>query len=120
MKSWLLILFFALVLVSCNKEEETIEVTFTIRENSASAPTYNITYTSDQTGTSSIASNNDNHWTSDKRILTKGQFVSLQTECTEPEFALVLYIYVNGNLWKSANMNNPTASAVISGNLPSD
>ncbi len=109
-----------LLFSSCKKEPDTLEVSFAVRENSVDAPEYTIIYTSNITGSSTVGSNNDEYWSSSKLQLKQGQFVSLKTECTAPLYELVLFIYVNGQLLKKEEMQNPTASFVICGNLPAE
>lgn len=98
----------------------TTEVTYTVHENSQAVPSYSIEYTSDEGGGTTLGSNNDNYWTSNKLTLTKGQYAYLKVTCTEPEFTLSLNIFVNGNLWKTTSISNPTTTVTLSGNLPSD
>lgn len=121
MKAICIFLFCLVTLFSsCKKEPDTVQVAFIVRENSADAPIYNITFTSDMGGSSTVASNDDHYWTSGEFPLEQGQFVSLKTECTAPLYDLTLYIYVNGQLWKKEEMQNPTSSLEISGNLPAE
>jgi hypothetical protein len=115
-----ILLGLVLLFSSCEKDPKTLEVSFSVRENSMDAPSYSITYTSDISGSSAVASNNDEFWASSKLQLKQGQFVSLQTECTAPLYELVLCIYVNGQLWKKEEMQNPTTTFVLSGNLPAE
>jgi hypothetical protein len=120
MKPYVYILFAALLFSACKKEDMTAEVTYSVHETSQAAPSYAIEYTSDEGGGTTLASNNDNAWASNKIILTKGQFAYLKVTCTEPEFTLSLNIFVNGNLWKSTSISNPTTTITLSGNVPSD
>lgn len=106
-------------LASCKKEVPTLKVTYIVRELSQSEPEYSITYTGDITGGSNVASNNDNYWSSDVLELKQGQFVSLKSECSDPEYQIKLTINVNGQIWKEETFSNPNGSLTISGNLPS-
>lgn len=112
----LAVIFFS----GCLKEDPTSEVTFSVRETSQANPPFALEYTSDKAGGTTIGSNNDNYWTSGKVILEQGQYVSLKVSCSEPLYALDLYIYVNGNLWKTASMANPTPYMSVSGYVPGD
>jgi hypothetical protein len=107
------------LLTACKKEVPTLKVTYIIRELSQAEPEYSITYTGDITGGSNVASNNDNYWSSEVLELKQGQFVSLKSECTDPEYQIKLTINVNGQIWKEETFSNPNGSLTISGNLPS-
>ena len=107
-----------LLLMGCEREIPTAEVTYSIFENSSANPSFSIEYTSDQAGGTTIGSNNDNYWTSGKLILKQGQFISLKTTCTEPIFDLQLFIFINGNQWKSVSVSNPTNTITLSGEIP--
>jgi hypothetical protein len=121
MKAPLLILvLFTLMFSACKKEVPTVKVTYIVRELSQAAPEYSITYTGDISGGSNVASNNDNYWSSDVLELKQGQFVSLKSECTDPEYQIKLTINVNGQIWKEEIFSNPNGSLTISGNLPSE
>ena len=120
MKLYVYILFVTLLFSACKKEDMTAEVTYTVHENSQSAPSYTIEYTSDEGGGTTLGSNNDDYWSSAKLPLTKGQYAYLKVTCADPEFILSLNIFVNGNLWKSTSISNPNTTVTLSGNVPSD
>jgi hypothetical protein len=104
----------------CTKEIPTSEVTFSVSEISTDAPTFGIEYTSDQAGSTAVASRDGNYYTSGKIVLKQGQFISLKTTCSAPLYQLRLNIFINGNLWKTGEMNNPTSSFTLSGEIPSE
>lgn len=114
------LLFILLACTSCRKETPVAEVTYSVHETSQAAPSYSIEYTSDQAGGTTVGSNNDNYWTSGKIPLKQGQYISLKVSSTDPEYALQLYIYINGNLWKMSSLNSPVPSVTISGYVPAD
>lgn len=117
------LLTFALVstlLIGCEREVPTSEVTFSIHENSLANPSFGLEYTNDQSGGTVVGSNSDNYWTSGKVVLKQGQYISLKATCTEATFDLVLYIYINGGLWKTTSMSAPTSSVTLSGEIPAD
>lgn len=115
------IFVFAVILFSgCLKKDPTSEVTFSVRETSLDNPPFTLEYTSDKAGGTTIGSNNDNYWTSGKVILEQGQYISLKVSCSEPLYALDLYIYINGNLWKTASLTNPTPYTSVSGYVPAE
>lgn len=120
MKTLAFFLAISVCLLGCTKEVPTSEVTFSVTEVSADLPTYGIEYTSDQAGSTSVASRDGTNYTSGKIVLKQGQFISLKTTCTAPLYALRLNIFINGNLWKTGEMNNPTASFTLSGDIPSE
>lgn len=107
-------------LTSCKKDVPTVKVTYIVRELSQSVPEYSITYTGDISGGSNVASNNDNYWSSDVLELKQGQFVSLKSECSDPEYQIKLTINVNGQIWKEETFSNPYGSLTVSGNLPAE
>lgn len=115
-----LLLLLCCAFSSCKKEVPTLKVTYVVRELSQATPEYSIIYTGDVAGGSNVASNNDNHWSSDELELKQGQFVSLKSECTAPEYQIKLTIYVNGQIWKEETYSNPSGSLTISGNLPAE
>lgn len=112
--------FFAVMLIGCEKRTPTSEVTFSVSETSQANPAFNIEYTSDRAGGTTIGSNNDNYWTSGKLVLEQGQYASLTVRCTEPIYQMSLSIFVNGNLWKTASLANPTPSASVNGYIPAE
>jgi len=117
-----LVFFFAIsaCFFGCTKEVPTSEVTFTVTEVSPDQPTYGIEYTSDQSGSTAVASRDGTNYSSGKIVLKQGQFISMKTTCAAPVFALRLSIFINGNLWKTGEMNNPTSSFTLSGDIPSE
>lgn len=114
------VLFFAVVLIGCEKKVPTLEVTFSVNETSQANPEFTIEYTSDRIGGTTIGSNNDDYWTSGKIVLEQGQYASLTVNCTEPEYQMSLTIFVNGHIWKTTTLANPTPSASVSGYLPAE
>ena len=110
----LLILLFS----SCQREVDTIDVTFMVRETSPASPSYNIIYTSDVGGSSAVASSSSASWTSGELQLKQGQYVSLKSDCTAPQHAITVSIYVNGYLWTKADMSNPNSTIEVNGNIP--
>lgn len=112
----LLLVLLPLLLANCRKEE-TLKVTYTVRETSNAQPSYSITYTSDQGGNSTIASSSAENWSSNSILLEQGQFVSMKVESTAPQFDITLRIYVSGFLWKEAHFANPVASSKLDGTL---
>lgn len=104
----------------CTKEVPTSEVYFSVSEISTDTPTYGIEYTSDQNGSTATTSRDGNNFSSGKIVLKQGQFISFKTTCTAPLFSLRLNIFINGNLWKTGEMNSPTSSFALSGNIPSE
>lgn len=119
MKQIYMLLFFAVLLFGCRKVP-TSEITYSVSETSQANPSFNLEYTSDQSGGTTIGSNNDNSWSSGKLILEQGQYVSLTVSCSEPVYQLSLSIFVNGNLWKNTSLNNPTPATSVSGYLPAE
>lgn len=108
----------SILLLGCEREVPTSEVTFSIHENSAANPSFSLEYTSDQSGGTTVGSNNDNYWTSGKVVLKQGQYISLKATCIEPTFDLVLYIYIDGGFWKTASISAPTSTITLSGEIP--
>ncbi len=115
--------FFLAISISffgCTKEVATSEVSFSVSEISQDTPTYGIEYTSDQNGSTATASRDGTNFSSGKIVLKQGQFISLKTNCTAPLFALRLNIFINGNLWKTGEMNSPTSTFTLSGGVPAE
>lgn len=104
----------------CKKEVAPANVTYSVYEVSAGTPEYGIEYTSDKAGGTMVTSYNTEHYSSGKIELEQGQFISLKVTCTAPVYELQLSIFVNGNLWKTGELNSPTSSVTVSGNIPQD
>ena len=100
---------------NCKKESPEHKITYSVYETSADSPSYNITYTSDKSGATTIANSSSASWTSNGIILNKGQFISLTVDCTAPTFELKLFVYVDGNLWEQKVMQDPVSTLTISG-----
>lgn len=115
-----IILLFSIVLTGCEKKVPTLEVTFSVRETSQANPAFSFEYTSDLSGGTTIGSNNDDYWTSGEIVLEQGQYASLTVNCTEPTYQMTLTILVNGHIWKTTTLANPTPSVVVSGYLPAE
>ena len=103
---------------NCSKEDPVASVSYSISESSPATPQYQIEYTSDQAGGTTVTSNNSTGWSSGKVTLKQGQFVMLKCSCSDPEYTLHLNIFVNGNLWKTASFSNAIPSLTLSGNVP--
>jgi hypothetical protein len=86
-----------------------------VQESTQDSPTYTISYTSDKSGATTIASSSSSSWNSGGIILTKEQFVSMTVECTAPTFELTFSVFVNGNLWDRKVMQDPVSTMTISG-----
>jgi hypothetical protein len=106
------------LLSSCQREVDTIDVTFMVKETSPASPSYSIIYTSDVGGSSAVASSSSASWTSGELQLKQGQYVSLKSDCTAPQHAITVSIYVNGYLWTTADMQNPNSTIEVNGNIP--
>jgi hypothetical protein len=102
--------------ITCRKPEP-LKVSFNVLENSAASPTYSITYTSDQTGASSVSSSSGSNWSSPVTELERGQFVTMKVECSAPQFDITAQIFVNGFIWKTDRFSNPVSSLTVTGTL---
>ncbi|MBI3510880.1 MAG: hypothetical protein HY064_09450 [Bacteroidetes bacterium] len=111
-----LIIFTALS--SCKKDKPIpLKVVYSVSEISSASPTYDIAFTSDKTGTTTISSSSSDHWSSPTLELDRGQFVSMKVDCTDPTFDIKFAIYINGYLFKNDEMQAPVSSKTISGNI---
>lgn len=115
---FLLLVLFAFA--GCKKETPTVEVTYSISERSAATPAYNIEYTSDQSGGTTVTSYNTASYSSGRITLKQGQFISMKVTCSDPTYELFCTIFVNGNTWKTGTLNSPSGSLTLSGNLPAN
>lgn len=100
---------------NCKKETIEQKFTFSVSETSADSPSYNITYTSDKSGGTTMVNSSAASWNSGVVVLEPGQFVSMKVDCTAPLFDIKLSVFINGYLWESKEMHNPTSSKTISG-----
>lgn len=105
---------------SCNKETPTANVTFEVRETSPATPTFTVEYTADKSGGTHQGGTASSAYSSGSIELLQGQYVQLKTSCSDPTYELHLYIYVNGDLWQTAVMSNPTPSKTLDGYVPAD
>ncbi|HLG02622.1 MAG TPA: hypothetical protein VI731_03445 [Bacteroidia bacterium] len=96
------------------KKEELVKAYYTVAENSADAPSYSITYTSDKSGASTIAGSSEENWNSGSLLMEHGQFISLTVECTEPVYDFTLKIFTGGNLAAIEHFSNPARTKTIS------
>jgi hypothetical protein len=111
-------LFILILFLFGNCKKETIEqkIVFSVSETSADSPSYNITYTSDKSGGTTMSNSSSATWSSGAIILEPGQFVTMKVDCTAPVFDIKFSVFINGYLWESKTMHNPTPSMTISGN----
>src|ERR1700742_2999913 len=89
---------------NCTKESQDMKVSYKVRETSTNVPQFNVTYTADKSGTTSIATSSLPEWNSSDLILKRGEFVSMTLDCTSPNFDFVLDIIVDGSVWKEAEL----------------
>lgn len=115
-RQFLYLLFLPLFFGNCRKPQE-LKVTYKVIETSSSNPSYTITYTSDKSGNTNVASSSEQNWSSDVMLLEEGEFISMKTECTAPEFEIKMNIYVNGFLWKTETFSDPVVSKELKGTL---
>src|ERR1041385_371601 len=114
------VLLSAAAFSSCKKEEATANVTFEVREISQATPAYTVEFTNDKSGSTMVSGSSSSSFSSGILELLQGEYVKLKVSCSDPTFELHLYIYVNGNLWKTASMSDPTASVMLDGNVPAE
>jgi hypothetical protein len=107
--------FILILFGNCHKETPEQKISYSVRESSVDSPSFNISYTSNKSGTTTIANSSAATWSSGGIILEKEQFISMTVDCSAPLFDFVLSVYVDGNLWEQKEMHNPTTSVTISG-----
>ncbi len=107
---------FILMFSNCNKELEEFKIIYSVKETSADSPSYNISYTSDKSGGTTMANSSNATWNSGTILLDKNQFLSMTVDCSAPTFELKFSVSVNGYLWQSKVMQDPVSTMTISGN----
>lgn len=118
MKRALLPILALFLFSQCKKDQpQELKVSYTVYETSQDQPTFNISFTSDKSGTTNQASSAAETWTSGEILLEQGEFISMKVDCTAPTYDLTMRIYVSGFLWKEQHFSSPTASASLSGTL---
>jgi hypothetical protein len=101
----------------CHKEKNEMKVSYKIREISTNTPAYNITYTSDKSGTNANVTSSLDEWNSSTLVLTRGEFISLTLDCTAPNYDFSIDILVDDGIWKEAVLQSPNSTITISGRI---
>jgi hypothetical protein len=109
--SFLIVFLFS----NCQKQKPEMKISYKVTESSVDSPSFNITYTSDKSGTSTQANSSSDYWSSGGIILNDGQFISMTVDCSAPHYDFVVTIYKDGNIWQSQELHNPTGTITLSG-----
>lgn len=111
--SVLLLLLFG----NCHKQAKELKVSYKVQETSGNHPPYTISYTSNESGSTTSVNSSLEEWNSNVLLLPRGEFISLTVDCTAPSYNFSIDILVDGGIFREAQLSNPNTSITISGNV---
>jgi hypothetical protein len=116
----LIFLFAIVALLSCKKEDpdKQARVTYKVIETSAAAPSYSVSYSSDNNSTRTEGPITSEAWNSPVVEKERGDFLSFTLESANGTGSFTMRIYMNGVLWQERTADNPSSPITLSGNLP--